>query len=979
MTDLFLYFTHLSLKACVIIPIVILIRFLLQRGPKIYSYRLWTVVFATLLFDIKLPSVAVKTPVSVVQNEILNSYRQTLDSYTGDISIYHDNTVEYYEAIDRGITPVYEEESGSRYVVTEKDSYAPPKTLYSSMDITTAGWMAVMLILCTFVLKSSISIRRKTSQAVHYSENIYLADNISSPFVFGVIKPKIYIPENLRIKDLSYIIAHEQTHIRRKDYLIKPLCLLICLIHWFNPLVWLAYKMMCSDMEMSCDESVIETLGKDSKKPYAGLLLDFAVDNSMTAAVLFGESKAESRIKNILNFKKPSSAIALLLTAVVIITAALPLISKTETTDDPDSAPRTFYELLDLSNDIEHIAYKKRMPVNGADLSPTTRSTSVDGGGPLFNLPEFAKVEPTTKLTVNTTSSSVPMCFGHRTDDGDSPMYSVLLRVTDTVPYSYEIYDYAGSWRLKHTVNLPRGYTTAMPISHDNIRPNQYITTLQATDNTGRQYLLTIHINNGKETVKAFEIKDVHSNYRYQPLSKMQSVAFLNENVGFASYAPYTGNTLPRANPMDIYPNAFVTVDGGENWLPMDFSRLRPENTFFNYCAGSIVTIYDNVVEICYKVTDLEGDGNNYSVISTDGGLTWAGYHRLTTENGANYTKITKSIPAMLKPAEPSAEISEDLSFSQKLDMANNLDHIQYKYRMAVENTDLSAYGLDGWIGDEKLFGNAPIRSEYNLPSVPVTDKSQFSNTSAAQCTGTRIDDNGQPEHSVCVYENNVYTIYEYITDPNISWINPFQFPDRVGIYKLGGLLSHDKIADNYYITCFDGTAGTGDEKYILTVHTINGRSIVNPVPMQSLADDYNIDGAPVIKVRGVRFLNDKVGFISVTQYFGADSSTRQQPNVYITIDGGKSWQKLDFADMVPGNRDKWSFEGCIVVAYGNTIEIRSHAYTDAIDYFPDNYSIISFDGGMTWTAYSRTLSDDETKPGFTYKPLTDTYNVKLK
>jgi len=132
MENIFLYITRLSLKACVVIPLVMAVRFAMRKQPKSYSYALWLVVFFILVADFTIPPLKtgeIRTPVNMVQNEMLSRYDDILDDYVGDTHFYHSNTLEYYKAVEQGITPVYDEESGALYAVTAKDSMAPPATV----------------------------------------------------------------------------------------------------------------------------------------------------------------------------------------------------------------------------------------------------------------------------------------------------------------------------------------------------------------------------------------------------------------------------------------------------------------------------------------------------------------------------------------------------------------------------------------------------------------------------------------------------------------------------------------------------------------------------------------------------------------------------------------------------------------------------------------------------------------------------------
>ena len=181
-----------------------------------------------------------------------------------------------------------------------------------------------------YSLLSVWRLRRRLVGAVLLRDTIWLADRIAAPFVIGVIRPRIYLPSTLSVGEQGYILMHEQTHIRRKDYLIKPLAFLALCLHWFNPLVWLAFFLAVRDMEMSCDESVLRQMGEDIRCEYSTSLLNLTVGRqslfgggtSLLAPtpLAFGEGDTKARIRNILSFQKPA---VWLLAASCVIVAAL--------------------------------------------------------------------------------------------------------------------------------------------------------------------------------------------------------------------------------------------------------------------------------------------------------------------------------------------------------------------------------------------------------------------------------------------------------------------------------------------------------------------------------------------------------------------------------------------------------------------------------------------------------------------------------
>ncbi|MBQ8604393.1 MAG: hypothetical protein IJ410_06095 [Oscillospiraceae bacterium] len=647
MENIFMCVTRLSLKACVVIPLVIAIRFLMRRQPKSYSYALWAVVFFTLVADITIPppkNAVSDTPVASLQSGLLSRYDEVLDDYVGDAHFYHSNRLEYYEAIEQGIKPVYDEESGALYVVTAADGISAPATVKSAfVPKVYMLWFIGILVLCFVWLKNTLYIYSKIRFATLYENNIYLAENIPSPFVYGLFRPRIFIPESLRLKDLGYIIAHERVHIKRKDHIIKPLCLMICTLHWFNPLVWLAFRLMCSDMEMSCDEKVISEMGTDSKKDYSLLLLDFASDKSFAGAVLFGESQAESRIKNVLKYRKPAKAVALVLAVTVLAVAVIALTGRETQTIPSAAPPATFYEKLDSLNDTEHLQYRYRMGVEGNNLFPHAEYTvNIENDSSIYDvIHQNVDYDDYPNLINENSDLRYWSMLGNRIDDGEIPRFSLCHVESDN---TFSISDYKlinsgiGVWVMQQPYpnNFPidEEYDGARIVGHDKLNDNLYISSVitYAKDNTATLYI--IRTENGESEIM----------HKGEAFTITRGIRFLNENVGFAS-----------SDDSHDYPTAKVTTDGGKTWQDMDFSTLVPDDDQFYVRNGCIVNIYGDTVEIRYhaRYTGRQTHADDtYSVISFDGGLTWAGYYcGLSWDSrlpGMKYEKATETIPVML-------------------------------------------------------------------------------------------------------------------------------------------------------------------------------------------------------------------------------------------------------------------------------------------------------------------------------------------
>ena len=323
---IFLRVLDMSKTAAMVIAAVLVARLLLKKAPKIFSYALWAVVLFRLLCPFtleapvsvvpELPSVSrsytlAEEPISVVGAGTA-AYRAVGDALNGGLGMQHIATTERDET---GMT---------RYVTTDWWSV----WLLFGQYIWVSG-MAVML-LCS--AGSYRKIKKKLTVAVPLRDNIYLADDIRSPFVIGLLHPKIYLPCNLNQQEQGYILLHEQHHIRRLDHLIKALAFLALTIHWFNPLVWLAFILAGKDMEMSCDEAVIRKVGSQIRADYAASLLTLATGRRIIAGtpLAFGEGDPKSRIRNLSKWKKPAIWVGIICVLAISIAAVCLLTDRAE-------------------------------------------------------------------------------------------------------------------------------------------------------------------------------------------------------------------------------------------------------------------------------------------------------------------------------------------------------------------------------------------------------------------------------------------------------------------------------------------------------------------------------------------------------------------------------------------------------------------------------------------------------------------------
>lgn len=292
LTELF----YMSLTATYLVVIVLIVRLLLAKAPKWIRVILWGMVGIRLMIPLRIESVfsliprmmTPKTPnVSVVSAPINNVNAEVL-------------------------TPVLPEfEAGAGFVSSGMEAAEQTSAGIQWWPVLFAIWGAGFVVMLIYCIYSYMRLSRCMREAVKYSENtvgIYQSEKVESPFVLGIFKPRIYIPFLQEGQELDCVIAHEKAHIERKDYLVKPFAFLLLAMHWFNPFIWVAYVVLCRDIELACDEKAISVLGEEHKKVYSQALLKCSVSRRSIAAcpVAFGETGVKGRIKNVLHYKKPA-------------------------------------------------------------------------------------------------------------------------------------------------------------------------------------------------------------------------------------------------------------------------------------------------------------------------------------------------------------------------------------------------------------------------------------------------------------------------------------------------------------------------------------------------------------------------------------------------------------------------------------------------------------------------------------------------
>lgn len=302
MSELFLKIVNMSISASWIVIAVLTLRFCLKKAPKWVNVLLWGIVAVRMVFPFSIESVLSLIPsAETISPSIM--MEQSPSVQTG------------VPALNHVINPVI---SGS--FTPAPGASANPLQIW--IPVLAGIWLFGIAALFLYSAVSYWRLRRKVCEAVILRGNIYQSEKVCSPFVLGIIRPKIYLPYHMDSREMDHVIAHEQTHIRRKDHWWKPLGFLLLTTHWFNPLMWLSYILLCRDIELACDEKVIRKMSNEQRADYTQALVACSVDRRLITAcpLAFGEIGVKERVKSVMNYKKPAFWIVL---ASVIVCAVI--------------------------------------------------------------------------------------------------------------------------------------------------------------------------------------------------------------------------------------------------------------------------------------------------------------------------------------------------------------------------------------------------------------------------------------------------------------------------------------------------------------------------------------------------------------------------------------------------------------------------------------------------------------------------------
>ena len=285
----------MSITASYLVLAVVIARALLKKAPKWITCLLWAMVGFRLICPFTIESVLSLIPGT-----------QTITA--NETSVIRPFTVQSGIA---GIDTSVNEFLGDKYA---EGVTVPTNTFADVTTVLSVIWLVGLICMLIYGFISYIRLRKRVGVSLLFKDNIYYCDNIDTPFILGFFKPKIYVPSGISEEQTGYITLHEKAHLKRKDHLWKPLGFLLLSVYWFNPVMWVAYILLCRDIESACDEKVIKNMDNSEKKNYSETLVSCSVQRRMVMAcpLAFGEVGVKQRIKSVLNYKKPAFWIIIL-------------------------------------------------------------------------------------------------------------------------------------------------------------------------------------------------------------------------------------------------------------------------------------------------------------------------------------------------------------------------------------------------------------------------------------------------------------------------------------------------------------------------------------------------------------------------------------------------------------------------------------------------------------------------------------------
>ena len=316
MAAVFLKLLNLSISASWLVLAVLALRLVSKRSPKWMNVLLWGIVALRLMLPFSIESALSLIPSAETVSPAVVQF-DPAPTITSGVSV-----------IDNAVNPALSE----HFAAAPTASVNP---LYVWTEIAGWVWLIGLGAMLLYALVSYLRLRRRVSVSLCVRENIYLCDAISSPFILGVVKPRIYLPSGLDEVQRQNVLSHERAHLARRDHWWKPLGFALLAVYWFNPVLWLAYALLCRDIELACDERVIRTMDESAVKTYSTVLLACSMPRKavITCPLAFGEVGVKERVRNALRYKKPAFWVVAASVAVCVVVAVCFLTNPPTDTD----------------------------------------------------------------------------------------------------------------------------------------------------------------------------------------------------------------------------------------------------------------------------------------------------------------------------------------------------------------------------------------------------------------------------------------------------------------------------------------------------------------------------------------------------------------------------------------------------------------------------------------------------------------------
>lgn len=534
MTDVFIAVLNMSLIASFVALGVMILRMPLKKAPKICSYALWAIVLFKLLcpFTIETALSLIPLKAEPVPQNIIYAPTPAIDSGIAFVD----------RSINQALT----------YTVPLANFSDSANPMQGILFALACLWLAGAALLLLYAFAAYFRLQYRLREAIP-RQNYYETDRIKTAFVLGFALPKIYVPVGLSEQETDYILKHEQTHIRRYDYLIKPLAFMALCLHWFNPLVWFSYCLAMRDMELSCDESVLKHYGSDIRRDYSNSLLSLSSkQNGLISPLAFGETGVKGRIHNVLKYKKPAVWVSAAAIAAVIVAALLLL---------PNAA-----------RDANTIA--------AAVTENITLEYSDESG-------VYTEI-----YLKKTTDGSVTLL----TEDG-----AEIITAEDVIPLPYV---YAVKTNGKYDLLDKQSYAKTSSIAYDEIYCQKYpdgsLATSVMTGRVGQYWGLISAQGASLTNPQTQPFEDIHLN-TYEEVWPIIAVI----QGGRYGAIDYNGQTVIEAGwdylAMDVYnvPNTVFVLDG-DTWgalkldqnlavSAIDYSLTPPAGITWNYSAAPVI------------------------------------------------------------------------------------------------------------------------------------------------------------------------------------------------------------------------------------------------------------------------------------------------------------------------------------------------------------------------------------------------------